>query len=104
MAADPALTRLYAHEMATRLRAGEVSSMELLEAHLTSIAATDTAVHAWLAVDEELARAAAVGADDRIESPNAEDTTSGSGELIFAARGCFESGCVSSTIFAMTPK
>ncbi len=72
MTADLALTRLHAHEMAARLRAGEVSSVELLEAHLASISATDTAIHAWLAVDEELARSAAIAADERLASARAE--------------------------------
>ncbi|MGD8486500.1 MAG: Asp-tRNA(Asn)/Glu-tRNA(Gln) amidotransferase subunit GatA [Chloroflexota bacterium] len=54
--------------MARRLRSGELSSSELLEAHLASIAATDRAIHAWLAVDEERARAAAAVADDRLRS------------------------------------
>ena len=66
MAADQALTRLHAHEMALELRSGAVSSAELLEAHLAAIAATDTAVHAWLAVDEGPARAAARMADERL--------------------------------------
>ncbi len=66
MAVDRALTRLHAYEMAARLRAGDVSSVELLEAHLASITATDTAIHAWLAVDEGPARAAALRADARL--------------------------------------
>jgi aspartyl-tRNA(Asn)/glutamyl-tRNA(Gln) amidotransferase subunit A len=66
------LTRLHAHEMAALLRAGEVSSLELLEAHLASITATDTAIHAWLAVDDELARAAAVAADERLARARVE--------------------------------
>jgi aspartyl-tRNA(Asn)/glutamyl-tRNA(Gln) amidotransferase subunit A len=61
--ADAPLTRLYAHQMADRLRDGETSSLELLEAHLHAIADTDRAIHAWLAVDEDRARAAAVDAD-----------------------------------------
>ncbi len=72
MTADRALTRLHAHEMAVQLRAGQVSSVELLEAHLASIAATDTAIHAWLAVDEELARSAAVTADERLAAARAQ--------------------------------
>ena len=72
MTADPALTRLHAHEMAARLRAGEVSSVELLEAHLVSIADTDTAIHAWLAVDEQLAWTAAEAADERFAAARAE--------------------------------
>ena len=71
MSADPALTRLHAHEMARKLRVGEISSVELLEAHLASIAATDPAIHAWLAVDVELAHAAAEAADERVAEARA---------------------------------
>jgi aspartyl-tRNA(Asn)/glutamyl-tRNA(Gln) amidotransferase subunit A len=79
MVADPALTRLSAHQMAARLRAGETSSLDLLEAHLEAISTTDTAIHAWLAVDEELAREAAVAADGRL------DAARGAGEAALAA-------------------
>jgi aspartyl-tRNA(Asn)/glutamyl-tRNA(Gln) amidotransferase subunit A len=72
MAAEPALTRLHAHDMAARLRSGELSSVELLDAHLETIASTDTAIHAWLAVDAERARAAAVAADERLTQARAE--------------------------------
>ncbi len=66
MVADPALTRLLAHEMVARLHAGDVSSSELLDAHLAGIRATDHAIHAWLAVDEPLARESAIAADARL--------------------------------------
>jgi len=79
MAADTTLTRLHAHEMATRLRSSEVSSAELLEAHLATIAATDTAIHAWLAVDVDRARAAATAADERLAAAR------GKGEAALAA-------------------
>ncbi len=72
MTSDRALTRLHAHEMVDRLRAGDVSSVELLEAHLASIAATDTAIHAWLAVDDGPARSAAEAADGRLAAARAE--------------------------------
>jgi len=68
------LTRLRAHEMAARLRDGSVSSVELLDAHLAAIAATDRAIHAWLAVDEVLAREAAAAADARIAAARREGT------------------------------
>jgi len=70
--ADSTPTRLHAHEMAARLRSGEISSVELLESHLASIAATDTAIHAWLAVDAAPARAAAIAADERLVAARAE--------------------------------
>jgi aspartyl-tRNA(Asn)/glutamyl-tRNA(Gln) amidotransferase subunit A len=52
--------------MAARLRTGELSSADLLEAHLALIAEQDHALHAWLAVDAERARAAALAADARL--------------------------------------
>ncbi|SEF01020.1 Asp-tRNA(Asn)/Glu-tRNA(Gln) amidotransferase subunit GatA [Ruania alba] len=58
------LTRLTAADLADRLRAGEVSSVEATQAHLDRIAAVDGAVHAFLHVnaDEALATAADVDA------------------------------------------
>jgi len=58
--------------MAALLRGGEVSSVELLDAHLGAIAATDSAIHAWLAVDTDRARAAAEAADARLASARRE--------------------------------
>ena len=66
MPVERALTRLHAHEMATRLRTGGVSAEELLEAHLALIRETDHALHAWLAVDEEGAHRSARVADQRL--------------------------------------
>jgi aspartyl-tRNA(Asn)/glutamyl-tRNA(Gln) amidotransferase subunit A len=70
--ADRALTRLHAHEMAARLRAGDVSAAELLDAHLALIDEQDHAIHAWLAVDAKGARAAARAADERIATARRE--------------------------------
>ncbi len=72
MAADAALTRLHAHQMASRLRRGELSSADLLDAHLAAIEDTDTAVHAWLVVDAAGARAAATAADERLAAARRE--------------------------------
>ena len=47
------LTRLHAHEMADRLRAGEVSSRELTEAHLDAAEAGNHALNAWLTIDRD---------------------------------------------------
>jgi len=66
VATDRALTRLLAHDMAERLRAGEISSVELLDAHLDVIREQDHAIHAWLAVDVVGAHAAARTADERL--------------------------------------
>ena len=48
---DP--TRLLAHEMAALLRAGEVSSRELTEAHLAAAERDNRALNAWLTIDRE---------------------------------------------------
>ncbi len=72
MAPDRALTRLHAHEMVDGLRSGEIGSVELLSAHLAAIEATDTAIHAWLAVDGSRALAAAEAADKRFSRARAE--------------------------------
>src|SRR5690606_34274466 len=58
------LTRLTAAELADALTAGEVSSVEVTQAHLDRIAAVDGDVHAFLNVDAEgaLGEAAAVDA------------------------------------------
>jgi aspartyl-tRNA(Asn)/glutamyl-tRNA(Gln) amidotransferase subunit A len=61
---DP--TRWTAWEMAVALRAGEISAVELLEAHLAEIERTDRALHAWVSVDPEGARAQAHAADRRL--------------------------------------
>ena len=58
--------------MVVRLRAGEVSSLELLEAHLELIVEQDHALHAWLAVDAERARSAARAADARLVAARRE--------------------------------
>jgi len=60
------LTRLHAHEMGALLRAGEVSSVELLEAHQATIARQARALNAWQSLDPEGARGAAERADQRI--------------------------------------
>ena len=72
VAGGRALTRLHAHEAAARLRAGDLSSLELLEAHLQLIAEQDHALHAWLAVDADRARAAARSADERLAAARHE--------------------------------
>ena len=58
------LTRLTASETATAVASGDVSAVEVAQAHLDRIAAVDDRVHAFLHVDTEgaLAQAAAVDA------------------------------------------
>jgi len=58
------LVRLSAAELSTKLAAGEVSSVEVTQAHLDRIAAVDGDVHAFLHVSQDaLATAAQVDAD-----------------------------------------
>jgi aspartyl-tRNA(Asn)/glutamyl-tRNA(Gln) amidotransferase subunit A len=60
------LTRLHGHEMATHLRAGDVSAHELAEAHLGLAERQDQGLHAWLTIDRERALAEADAADARL--------------------------------------
>ena len=61
---DP--TRLFGHEMAARLRAGEVSSRELTGAHLAAAERQNRALNAWLSIDRNRALAEADAADARL--------------------------------------
>lgn len=67
-----ALTRLTAAEMSRALKAGEVSSRELTEAHLAAIADSDSAIHAYLEVSHDRA----------LEQADAIDKRRTSGELL----------------------
>ena len=60
------LTRFSAAELAEKIHAREVSSVEVTTAHLDRIAAVDGAVHAFLHVDTAGALAAAKAVDDDI--------------------------------------
>ena len=62
------LTRLTAAELAGRIHSGEVSSVEVTQAHLDRIGEVDGAVHAFLHVDAEGALDAARAVDTRIAS------------------------------------
>ncbi|MER3389072.1 MAG: Asp-tRNA(Asn)/Glu-tRNA(Gln) amidotransferase subunit GatA [Microcella sp.] len=67
------LTRLSAADLATRLAAGEVSSVEVTQAHLDRIAAVDGDVHAFLHVSADaLETAAAVDTDRAAGAPLGE--------------------------------
>ena len=72
MTAAPALTRLHAHEMASRLRQGELSSRELVEAHLDVAERENRALNAWLTIDRDTALAQADAADARLAAARAE--------------------------------
>ncbi len=67
-----AITRLHAHEMAVRLRSGEVSSHELTEAHLELAERQDHGLHAWLTIDRERALDEADAADARLAAAQGE--------------------------------
>ena len=60
------LTRLHAHEMAALLRAGDVSSHDLTEAHLAAAERDNRALNAWLTIDRERALTEADAADARL--------------------------------------
>ncbi len=66
MSAD--LTRLTASDLAAKLAAGEISSVEATQAHLDRIAAVDEQVHAFLHVNTEEALATAADVDARREA------------------------------------
>jgi aspartyl-tRNA(Asn)/glutamyl-tRNA(Gln) amidotransferase subunit A len=67
---DP--TTLTAHELADRLRAGEMSAHELTAAHLARVRTTDRGLHAWLALDVDGAMEAADAADARLAAARTE--------------------------------
>ncbi|NJP68702.1 Asp-tRNA(Asn)/Glu-tRNA(Gln) amidotransferase subunit GatA [Streptomyces spiramenti] len=62
------LTRLTAAETAARIAAGELTAVEVAEAHLARIEAVDEKVHAFLHVDREGALAQARAVDARREA------------------------------------
>ncbi|MHA6800925.1 Asp-tRNA(Asn)/Glu-tRNA(Gln) amidotransferase subunit GatA [Bounagaea algeriensis] len=59
------LTGLTASELADKLGNGEVSAVEVTQAHLDRVTAVDTGVHAFLHIDAEGALAAARQVDER---------------------------------------
>jgi aspartyl-tRNA(Asn)/glutamyl-tRNA(Gln) amidotransferase subunit A len=65
-------TRLLAHEMAARLRGGEVSSHELVEAHLDVAERQNHALNAWLTIDRDRALGEAEAADVRLSAARAD--------------------------------
>jgi aspartyl-tRNA(Asn)/glutamyl-tRNA(Gln) amidotransferase subunit A len=64
------LTRMTATELAAKIQAKEVSSVEVTQAHLDRIAAVDHSVHAFLHVATERALAAARAVDDDVAAGN----------------------------------
>ncbi len=67
---DP--TRSFGHELAAALRAGEVSSRELTQAHLENAERQNHALNAWLSIDAEEALRQADAADARIAAARVE--------------------------------
>ncbi|MCG8919479.1 Asp-tRNA(Asn)/Glu-tRNA(Gln) amidotransferase subunit GatA [Actinokineospora sp. PR83] len=65
------LIRLPAAELAAKIHAGEVSSVQATQAHLDRIAAVDPAVHAFLHVDGERALQAAKAVDEAVAAGRA---------------------------------
>jgi aspartyl-tRNA(Asn)/glutamyl-tRNA(Gln) amidotransferase subunit A len=63
---DTGVTGLAAAAMSDRLRAGDLSSRELVEAHLALAERENPALNAWLVIDGAGARAAADDADARL--------------------------------------
>jgi aspartyl-tRNA(Asn)/glutamyl-tRNA(Gln) amidotransferase subunit A len=66
------LTRLHAHDMADRLRSGEISARELTAAHLDAAEAGNHALNAWLTIDRDSALAQADAADSRLAAGASE--------------------------------
>ena len=66
------LTRLTGHELAARLRQGEVSSREITAAHLDAAERQNHALNAWLLIDGAGALAQADAADVRVAAARSE--------------------------------
>src|SRR6185503_19810582 len=65
-------TRLRGHELAARLRSGELSSREITEAHLEVADRQNHALNAWLVIERDKALAEADAADARLAAARAE--------------------------------
>src|SRR5689334_7571032 len=72
MTATVDATRLLGHELAARLRAGEVSSREITAAHLDLAERQNHALNAWLSIDRDRALAEADAADARLAAARAD--------------------------------
>jgi aspartyl-tRNA(Asn)/glutamyl-tRNA(Gln) amidotransferase subunit A len=65
-------TRLLGHELAARLRTGELSSREITLAHLDVAERQNHALNAWLVIERDKALAEADAADARLAAARAE--------------------------------
>ncbi len=72
MSAVAEVTRLRGHELATRLRTGELSSRDITLAHLALAERQNHALNAWLVIEREKALAEADAADARIAAARDE--------------------------------
>jgi aspartyl-tRNA(Asn)/glutamyl-tRNA(Gln) amidotransferase subunit A len=81
------VTRLHAHEQAALLRAGEVSSRELTEAHLERAERDNRGLNAWLTIDRERALDEAAAADARIAAARGDGTLDDTHPLLGVAVG-----------------
>ena len=63
------LVKLSAAEMAAKIKSGEVSSRELVEAHLKVIEAAEPSIQAFLQVSADEARAQADAFDEKTSWP-----------------------------------
>jgi aspartyl-tRNA(Asn)/glutamyl-tRNA(Gln) amidotransferase subunit A len=70
--AAPAPGRLLGHEMAARLRAGALTSREIVTDALDAAERQNHALHAWLTIDREGALAAADAADRAVAAARAD--------------------------------
>jgi aspartyl-tRNA(Asn)/glutamyl-tRNA(Gln) amidotransferase subunit A len=87
VAAPTDLTRLHAHEQAALLRAGEVSSRELTEAHLGGAERDNRGLNAWLTIDRDRALEEADAADARIAAARGDGTLGDTHPLLGVAVG-----------------
>ena len=87
MAGSTDLTRLYAHEQADRLRAGDISSHELTEAHLAAAERDNRGLNAWLTIDRERALEEADDADARLAAARGDGTLADMHPLLGVAVG-----------------
>ena len=69
---DAGSTRLHAHELAARLRAGETSSRDIVLAHLDVAERQNRVLNAWLTIDRERALAEADAADRRLAAARSD--------------------------------
>ena len=69
--ADGDPTRLHAHELAARLRAGDTSSRDIVLAHLEVAERQNRVLNAWLTIDRDRALGEADAADARLAAARA---------------------------------